>query len=154
MKFSKKPLLGAFPIWKQMFWNFKMCWMMLFLWAPYKPAWLLKKIKLFWFSTRPKWSPTILRTTTCHPQDNHPPSPWKSQRSPGRSHTILRTVTHHPWDDLKNEDNLNDEDDLNNKGDLNNEDIPQMDKCRRVYRILPKKIVDNSSPWQLQHYWP
>ena len=57
-----------------------------------------------------------------------------------QSHTILRTVTHHPLDDLKKEDNLNDEDDLNNKGDLNNEDIPQMDKCRRVYRILPKKL--------------
>ena len=36
-----------------MFWNFKTWWMTLFFWAPYKPAWLWKEIKLFWFSNRP-----------------------------------------------------------------------------------------------------
>ena len=40
-----------------MFWIFKIWWMTLFLWAPYKPAWLLKEIKLFWFSTRPNTQP-------------------------------------------------------------------------------------------------
>ena len=40
-------------------------------------------------------------------------------------------------------DNLNNEDDLKNKVMYH----------WRVYHIIPENIVDDSSPWQLQHNW-
>ena len=86
-----RPKKWDFPIWKWAIWDLKICWMSLFLWVPWKPAWLFKEIKLFWFSTH---TLTYISISNIWHKTRK-----KSRRPKKRSQPQNK-------DNLKNEDNL------------------------------------------------